>query len=244
MEAIVIRDRYKVVQVLRVQEGYAAVRAVDIQDRETPRRLINLYEGPLLHQYGPLYMKLDRRECPAFRDFFLENGTLAAVFDDCSGTSIDRVFYRGDRWDWRTRMEMAETVLHRAMTLTNLPPEIGCAALLSENLYPDPKDRKLSVRFLAAPWEGMNSRELALLAGDQVKKILPRRWSTQPAQARFLDSLDRGERRTAAALYAWWRETRGAMEEENTRWEGLNVVQKCLDFLKRWFVRRKERKRA
>ena len=93
---MLIRGRYKVIQVLRVQENYAAVRTVDIQDRERPGRLVNLYEGPLLHRYGPVYMNLDRGECPQLREFFLEGSTLAAVFDNPGGQPVDRVFFMGD----------------------------------------------------------------------------------------------------------------------------------------------------
>ena len=235
MESMLIRDRYKVIQVVRVQDDYAAVRAVDIQDRERPGRLINLYEGRLLHQYGPVYMNLDQRECPLFREFFLEGSTLAAVFDNTGGQPIDQVFFDGDKWKWRTRLEAAEALLHEALTLSNLPPEISCAALLSENVRPDPAEKKVELRFLVSPLEGMNGREAALLAGDQVKKILPRRWFSQPSELRFLDSLDRGEYRTLASLYAGWRAVREDIEKEYLKWEERNLIMKLLTGAKRLF---------
>ena len=233
MESMLIRDRYKVVQVLRVQENYAAVRAVDIQDRERPGRLINLYEGPLLHQYGPVYMNLDGQECPLFREYFLEGSTLAAVFDNTVGQPIDRVFYGGDRWEWRTRLEAADTLLHAALTLSNLPPEISCAALLSENVRPDPLQKKTELRFLVVPLQGMSVREAALLAGDQVQKILPRRWTSRPAELRFLDCVERGEYRTLASLYAAWKAVREGIETEYIQWENSNLVMKLLSTAKR-----------
>ncbi|MBQ9348611.1 MAG: hypothetical protein IJT94_14960, partial [Oscillibacter sp.] len=132
-------------------------------------------------------------------------------------------------------LEAADALLHEALTLTNLPPEVSCAALLSENVRPDPVEKKVELRFLVAPLEGMNGREAALLAGDQAKKILPRRWFSQPAELRFLDSLDRGEYQTLASLYAGWRAVRETREKEYLKWEERNLMMKLLAGAKRLF---------
>ena len=58
MESILIRERYKVVRVLCAFEEYACVEAVDIQERETPVCLINLYEGELFYRYGKIYASM------------------------------------------------------------------------------------------------------------------------------------------------------------------------------------------
>ena len=137
MNTVLIRERYKVVRVLYSEPDYAFVEAVDIQERETPTRQINLYEGELLHRYGRLCAGIDPADCPAFQGMFLCGDTLAAVFEDCGGVPIDQVFYKGDRWPLADRLEFAELVLHRALEMANLPPEISCAAMLSENLCVD-----------------------------------------------------------------------------------------------------------
>ena len=77
MDGILIRERYKVVQVLWRAENYAAVEVVDIQERENPSLLVNLYGGELLHRYGEIYAGM--KDCPAFRGMFLEDGALAPV---------------------------------------------------------------------------------------------------------------------------------------------------------------------
>ena len=135
MNTVLIRERYKVVRVLYSEPDYAFVEAVDIQERETPTRQINLYEGELLHRYGRLCAGIDPADCPAFQGMFLCGDTLAAVFEDCGGVPIDQVFYKGDRWPLADRLAFAELVLHRALEMANLPPEISCAAMLSENLF-------------------------------------------------------------------------------------------------------------
>lgn len=212
MDGILIRERYKVVQVLERAGDYAAVQAVDIQDRETPSRLINLYGGALLHQYGAVYAGVE--DCPELKGLLLEEGTLAAVFSVGRGTPIDRLFYRGDRWSWAERLAVAQQVMHRALTLANLPPEISCSAFCGDNLLLDPEEGRVELCFRVRPMGELPPRELTLLAADQVKKILPRRWSSCDRQLALLDRLDRGDFLSIVPMYAWWREELAGMEEE------------------------------
>jgi len=70
-----LRGRYKVVRTLCHAAHYAAVEAVDIEARECPSFLVNLYEGELLHRYGEVYAQMEG--CPEFCGMFLEGGRLA-----------------------------------------------------------------------------------------------------------------------------------------------------------------------
>ena len=88
MDALLVRERYKVVRVIDSREDYAFAEAVDILDRETGSCLLNLYEGPLLRRYLPCFDHL--KGCAAFQAMFLEGESLVAVFRDCSGTPIDQ----------------------------------------------------------------------------------------------------------------------------------------------------------
>lgn len=54
METVMVRGRYKIVRVLEAGDDYAFAEAVDITERETPVRLLNIYEG---------------RGCPSMRGF-------------------------------------------------------------------------------------------------------------------------------------------------------------------------------
>lgn len=105
MDALLVRERYKVVRVIDSREDYAFAEAVDILDRETGSCLLNLYEGPLLRRYLPCFDHL--KGCAAFQAMFLEGESLVAVFRDCSGTPIDQVFYLGDDHSWRDRLYYA-----------------------------------------------------------------------------------------------------------------------------------------
>ena len=233
MDSLLIHERYKVVRALRVQPDYALLEAVDIADRETPSRLLNLYEGEQLHRYARICTDIRKEECPAFREMFLENGTLVVVFDGGAGTRINELFYRGDAWEFRQRLFFAGLVLHHALGFTNLPPEIGCAAMLSENLLIDLTNEKVRSRFMLVPMKEMNARELVLLASDQVKKILPRTLAAGEKECAFLDALDCGTFCTMVQLYAYWREMEGAIREEREEFESKMVIRRGLIMLGR-----------
>ena len=237
MGSLLIRERYKVVRVIALQPDYALLEAVDISDRETPACLLNLYEGQLLHRYARICTGIKKEDCPAFRGMFLEKGTLVAAFDRASGEGIDRLFYRGDRWGWRERLEYAEFVLHRALSFANLPPEVSCAALLSENLLFDMPNRRVNTRWMLKPMEDMNPREVALLTADQVKKILVPSLKAGPEEQRFLDQLEGGEFPNVVALYGRWREAQDAIRAEREAFEEKGFIRRGLILLGR-MVRR------
>ncbi len=233
MQSLLIRERYKVVRVLTVQSDYALLEAVDISDRETPSCLLNLYEGELLHRYARICSAIRKEECPAFRGMFLERGTLVTVFDCSSGESIDRLFYRGDGWKWEERLEFAELLLHRVLSLANLPPELSCAALVSENVLFDLNNRRVSLRWMMLPMDGMNQRETALLAADQVRKILPRKISAGREEQRFLDELEEGAFPGVVALYGRWREAAQAIREEREAFHRKGLIKRAFILLGR-----------
>ena len=233
MSSLLIRERYKVVRVLALQPGYALLEAVDISDRETPSCLLNLYEGELLHRYARICAGIKKADCPAFRSMFLEKGTLAVVFDRTGGENIDDLFFRGDKWKWEERLSFAELLLHRALSLANLPPEVSCAALLSENVLFDRANGSVNIRWMLQPMEEMNPREAALLASDQVRKILPASLLAGPEEQRFLDELDAGTFRNVVALYGRWREADKAIREEREAFAKKNIVRRGLILLGR-----------
>jgi hypothetical protein len=233
MGSLLIRERYKVVAVAAMQPGYALLEAVDITDRETPSCLLNLYEGDLLHRYARICSEIRKADCPEFRGMFLERGTLVAAFDRKVGEGIDSLFYMGDQWTWRDRLKYTELVLHRALGLANLPPEVSCAALLSENLIVDEKNERVDIRWMLRPMEEMEPREAALLAADQARKILPRSLRAGPEEQGFLDKLEGGAFSSVVALYGCWRDAEKAIRAEREAFEEKNILKRGLILLGR-----------
>lgn len=243
MEAMLVRERYKIVRVLEAQENYAFAEAVDILDREKHTCLLNIYEGPLLRAYLPCFDQM--QGCPAFQGMFLDGESLVTVFVDCKGVPIDQVFYRGDRHGWRTRLDYAGQLLHQALSMADLPPEVSCAAMLSENVCVDLQNGSLSLRFQVLPMEGMNPRELVYLTCDQLRKILLPRFASPPEELALLDELDRGICRSVVQLYALWRERKDGIRAAYEALEKKNFIRRWCALLwgcaKRQAARRKRR---
>ncbi len=243
MEAMLVRERYKIVRVLEARENYAFAEAVDILDREKHTCLLNIYEGPLLRAYLPCFDQM--QGCPAFQGMFLDGESLVTVFVDCKGVPIDQVFYRGDRHGWRTRLDYAGQLLHQALSMADLPPEVSCAAMLSENVCVDLQNGSLSLRFQVLPMEGMNPRELVYLTCDQLRKILLPRFASPPEELALLDELDRGICRSVVQLYALWRERKDGIRAAYEALEKKNFIRRWCALLwgraKRQAARRKRR---
>lgn len=241
METLLIRERYKVIRALDAREDYACLEAVDIQDREKPACLLNVYEGALLPRYLDCFDRLE--DCPAFRGMFVAGEGLVAVFDQCRGPSIDQVFFRGDSHPWQERLVWADRVLHKALELSNWPPELSCAAFLSPNLLVKRKEERVELRMQLSPLEGMNGRELVYLASDQLAKILPPRLGAPEEELRFVDGAAGGRYRSPAELYSGWKEARQAIQAAYEAMEKQNFIRRWLSQLWRW-VRWKRRKGA
>lgn len=232
-----VRERYKIVRILHQTAEYMLAEAVDIQDRETPVCLINLYGGSLLHRYGRIYADMQSGHCSAFQRVFLESETLAAVFSDANGIPIDRMFFKGDGWKWPERLEYAELLLHAALLLEELPPEISCAALRSENVLFPTYRRAIELRFAVPPMGEMNRRELALLAGDQLRKILPGGLKAPDAEIALREKLQSVP--SMVSLYSAWREAKGQIQAGYEEWEKKNLLKKGITLLKRVVKRRR-----
>ena len=242
MDAMLVRERYKVVRVADSREDYAFAEAVDILDREMGGCLLNLYEGPLLRRYLSCFDRLEG--CAAFQGMFLEGESLVAVFQDCGGIPIDQVFYKGDRHSWEDRLYYAGQFFQQVLNLADLPAEMACALLLSENVRVDLTNRQICLRHHMVPLEDMNPREAAYLAGDQAFKILRPRWSSPREELDFLDELKEGRCTSPVQLYALWRSRE---EQIRTACEALqkkNVVRRWCSLLVGRVKRRAARRKA
>lgn len=222
MEAMLVRERYKVVRVLSTEEHYALWEAVDIQDRETPRRLLNVYEGPLLRRYAGVLDRMGAR--PGYHGMFLAEERLVAVFDDCQGRTIGQVFYRGDHWDWKSRLAFAHALMQYALNLADLPPEVGCSALQPENLLADAAETRFRTRSQISPMAEPDGRTLPLLAAARLRSILRPRFSSAGAELDLLERLERPPVSGIVPAYALWLEAREDIRAEHEALDEKNAL--------------------
>lgn len=212
MEGGIKKARYRVTHTLYSEKDYEAVSCVDVESREKTEYLINVYTGDAVRRYVGCYDRLSH--CPAFHGIFLSDGALNAVFDLCGGKPIDEVFRRGAELDWHVRMQFAQELFHIGLSISDYPPEIACAALLSENLRVFQEEARMAVRYMVRPMDGMNQREEAFLLIDQAKKILLRRFSPPKKEINFLDELEENAFASPVALYALWNERKDAISKD------------------------------
>lgn len=243
MEGVLIRGRYKVTRVLYAEQDYALLEAVDIQERENPSCLMNLYEGEAALRYGRLCSGLTAEDCSAFQQIFLDEGTLFLCLQLEKGQPIDQLFYRGDEWTWQERIDWTEKVLHRLMTLSNLPPELSCAAAHSENLLMDTSLEQVGLRWMFFPLEGVTKRDLAVLACDQALKTLSWTLDAPDAEWSFRRRMRRGAFHSMAELYSAWRQVKEEIAEGHKSFETASFVKKVILQAKRRFKRGRKEER-
>ena len=230
-----IRSRYKVTHVRLAKENYAALLAVDIESRDKREYLLNVYEGDLVKRYVDCFDRL--RHCPQYHGIFMDRGSLVAVFDEAEGEPIDQVVYRGASVSWQKRIAFADQLFHPGLSISDFPPEISCAALLSENLLFRPLEDRILPRYQVVPMEGMNPREAALLLADQAKKILLRRFASPDAEITFLESLEEQVFHTPVELYGHWLQHRPAIVQGYEALDAKVALQRWLYLVFRNLVR-------
>lgn len=231
MEPYLIRGEYKVVQVLYAEPDYAALCAVDIQDREKPQVLLNVYEGGWLRRYVRLYDKL--RGCTALRRVFIEKGSLVAVFPYEQGESIDAVFQRGVPLEWELRLAAANDLLTQTLRMADYPPELVCPILFSEQVRVFRQERRLALRWLVRPVKGtLNQREILLLLNDQLKKLLLHRWGSPLAEREFMRELASGRLSSMVEVYSCWKEAYPRIRKEYEKLDSMLAVTRFLRLLR------------
>ncbi|MDR0858889.1 MAG: hypothetical protein LBN97_07660 [Oscillospiraceae bacterium] len=207
----VIKAKYKVTQILGLRKDYATLSAVNIMERERGEYILNVYESDALsRRYAAIYDEL--LHCPDFIEIFLSDNALIAVFKASYGKPIDDVFYKGANLPavekgeaaWETRLHYAEALMHLALTISDFPLEISCAALLSENLYID--NNTFQVRYAVSPLAAADKREFRYLLGDQMFKILLPAVSAPKLLGAFLEKFYSEEADSITKLYSEWRE--------------------------------------
>ena len=249
MEIQLVKSRYKITQVLRAGKDFAAFLAVDIESRDHTEYLLNVYEGAAGKRYVGRFESL--RHCPEYVGMFTSDGALVSVFSYKQAENIDEFFYRGAKVSWRRRLDFAQQLFHLALSVWEYPPEISCAAFLTENLRLLPHDNKLFVNYLLPPMDsmdsldslaGMNNRELLYLLSDQVQKVLMRRFQMCAAELDFLEELESGVFTSITVLYSAWQKLERELSAEYAKVfamaEPMRTIYFASGHVKRWVKRR------
>jgi len=239
VDAILIKSRYKVTQVLYACEDYAALLAVDLESRDKTEYLLNVYDGTHGRRYVGIFEQL--RHCREYMEKFVSDGALTVVFTFKPATGIDDVFYKGAVNDWLTRVHYAQLLFHLALSVSDFPPEIACAAFLSRNLKVLPSDKQLAVNYVIPPMDDLNAREVIFLLSDQVRKVLTRRFCMSVLERKFLESLEANAFTSIIALYSEWQEVMKTITVEYERVYKMWLPRRLLHFAISRLRRKKRR---
>lgn len=215
METFLIKEQYKVIQVLYMETHYCALQAVDIKSRSNDLLILNVYEDPLLKPYVALFHAF--RNLADLVEIFVRDGSLVAVFRSVQGEPIDRCFYLGDRRKAAEASLYADTLFKQVIGISDYPPEISCAMLHSDQLLFRETEKKFHFNPIIFPLEEMNKQELAFLLRDQILKILHKRPDTVYRERLYLRSLRRTSAQDVLALYREWETVWPEIQEEEKR---------------------------
>ena len=230
MDAILIKSRYKVTQVLYVEQDYAALLAVDIESRDKSEYLLNVYEGALAKRYAGVYSSF--KHCPEYVSMFLADSALVAVFKYKRAQDIDDVFFKGAAIDWKTRLQYAQLLFHLALSVSDFPPELACAAFLARNQKILSNDMKLFINYIASPIEGAGSRELIFLLTDSIRKVLIRRFYMSRLERNLIAQIESGALASVTTIYSAWQEAYDKLTKEYEKVWGKSALSRFMHFAK------------
>ena len=208
MKTMLVRGRYKVVQVLETAPNYLCAQVVDIAERERPTRLLNLYHGTLAGQYAGIYAAMPQNA--VFCGWFMVDNGLAAVFVPPCGQPVDR----NQSLDWRARMDYADKFVQLALNMADWPPEISCAAWELDNIRMDGDNQRVGLRFVVRPVADASAENLPKRVGELLQTILLSRFAQGDAEATFCARLRADLFHSIVPLYAAWKQAASQMIQE------------------------------
>lgn len=233
----IVKSKYRVVRVLTAQRDYAALEAVNIEERNNTEVLLNVYEGESKKRYIRLFSAFTG--CRDFVECFISDESFVAAFKLTEGDEIDEVFNLDSKFSPEDRIYYADRLLGELLRISDLPYDISCSVMLSENILFDLGSRDVRFRWRIEPLPEANERELNCLVGDQLDKIFPRRVCSADSERRFIDTLKSGKFTSFSALYSYWLEEKTRIEDEYRMIGQKNAIAKYIyyfwHYLKRKF---------
>lgn len=223
MDTHFIKGKYKVMQVLAEDVNYSAVLGVNIESKEKTVCLLNIYKGEFASGYAGIYNNL--RHCKEFVEKFISDGAMVAVFKYHAAASFDEVFHEKAKLTWQERLDYAQLLFHLALTVSDFPPEVGCAAFKAENMLIDKAGKRLCINYMIAPSGRDAKNEIMPLLQASVRKVLPaNRFFIAAAERSFLGRFESGQLKTIASVYSAWQGVKAEITAEYEKVDAMNVI--------------------
>ena len=229
METFLIKEQYKIIRLIRLEEHFAAVHAVDVTSRSNEQYILNIYDGELVKKYVGQFNEL--HNCPDYVGMFVRDESLVVVFKYSDGKPIDQCYYLGDNCNTGECVFYADRLFKETLAVSDFPPMISCAMLMSEQVRLRKTERDFVLRPVIVPVGEVNERELVLLLKDHIQKILHVRFTTASSVRRYLRELDEITFKSVVQMYSHWCARKPEMEAEEAKFENMAFIPKIIGLI-------------
>ncbi|MCR4745446.1 MAG: hypothetical protein K5894_09495 [Lachnospiraceae bacterium] len=243
--AELIRERYKVECILRESPNYAALRVVDIEEREKNTYLLNAYSGDNIKQYVKTFH--DLKNCPEYKGNFVDEGRFYAVFSYKSGENIDNVFKKKSLLKEEFRFHCVDQILNKGLASESYPDDVKYRVILHENFLVKQASERVEMNFFVDP--AVYNQEYVDTLKKEIRKILPKSFTEPISEREFFLYLDKRPAADAVELYARWKKAFPLIDAEYKRQVNMPFIERIFSiliknikwFFKSRFIGREER---
>lgn len=240
MQTLIKEGKYKVIDYLSSDDNYSSAIAVDIEDNEHRKVLINSYLNALdIRRLVPIFFDVSKSGVEDFVEYYTEYGKVNVVFRYHVGKKLALVFDKKNAMEKLKRLEMEEALLHEAVCMSSMPQELLCAALRTENAVVSLESGRLKFNLCARAENLVRTEWLLDQLSDMSELIFKRRFIMLACELDFLDELRTGGFDNVTAVYSAWRELRPAIESGYEALKKAGGVAALLSAVKTHLARRK-----
>ena len=232
----IIREKYKIEYTIKEIPDYIAYRAVDIGDREKKTYLLNVYAGANVKKYVKTFHNL--KNCAEYKEIFVENGRLAAVFDYKTGEDINTVFKKKADLKTAYRLKSVEQLLNIGLIAESFPDDIKCRVIDHGNFHIKQSSEKIELNYMIDP-DVYNEDYVAILISE-IRKMLPKTFTEPIAEREFFLQLKRRPVKDGIELYARWKKDVPGIRKEYEKISSMPLIEKIFSIVIKnikWFFR-------
>ncbi len=232
--AELIRERYKVECTLRESPNYAALRVVDIEERDKNTYLLNVYSGDKIKKYVKIFHNL--KNCPEYKGSFAENGKFYAVFSYEVGENIDSVFRPKALLEEDYRFCSVDQILNRGLESESYPDDMKCSVICHCNFQVKQASKKIEMNFFVDP-AIYNENYIDILISES-RKMLPKTFTEPIEERKFFLLLKRRPAADAIELYARWKKAFPLIDAEYKRQIRMPLIERIFAIIMKnikWF---------
>ncbi len=234
----IIREKYKIEYELRNVPGYTAYRAVDIGDREKKTYILNVYSDGNVKRFVKTFH--DLKNCPEYRETFVDGGKLAAVFDYKTGEDIDLIFTKKADLPIEYRLKSVDQLLNIGLIAESFPADIKFRIIEHDNFQVKKSSEKIEVNFMIDP-DIYNKDYVDILTGE-IRKMLKKSFTEPIIEREFFLLLKRKPVKDGIELYSRWKKLLPDLRKVYNKQNSMPIIEWAFSIVIqniKWFFMRR-----